>query len=363
VGKICDYQKNPDTLDLLRNYDATIYHVGNDYRFHFGTCTVLRRHPGIVVFHEYVLEDTFLGRARELKDDGLYLEELEACHGPVEKKRAESFMRRGEPPPQEDFPLDFPLNKRVAQSATGIIAHSEWSRARLEQIAPGVPTARISMPVKSISPALRRGWTKRDTLSQPVSLASLGLITPDKGLDQILRALSALKGELDFHYTLVGSENPYWDVREFIARHGLTEHVTITGHVALEEFERHIAGTDLAINLRSHTVGETSASLCRIMGMGVPAVVSDIGWFSEIPDECVTKVSPDNNFSGLQSELGRLIKDGTRRREMGERARDFVLTEHNIWRAAERYLDFVRRVIDHQKARSLSVPDAALEAS
>jgi len=41
--------------------------------------------------------------------------------------------------------MEFPLNLRVAQSAEGIIAHSEWSRARLAQIAPGVPTARISI--------------------------------------------------------------------------------------------------------------------------------------------------------------------------------------------------------------------------
>src|SRR5258708_292674 len=85
----------------------------------------------------------------------------------------------------------------------------------------------------------------------------------------------------------VGSENPYWDGRELIIQHGMTEHVTITGYVSLEEFARHIASTDLAVNLRSHTVGETSASLCRIMGLGIPAMVSDLGWFSEIPDDAV----------------------------------------------------------------------------
>ncbi|HSQ25342.1 MAG TPA: glycosyltransferase, partial [Pyrinomonadaceae bacterium] len=352
VGRIFNYQKTPEALERLKDYDAAIYHVGNDYRFHFGTCTVLRRYPGIVVFHEYVLEDTFLGRAREVNDMRPYLDELEACHGPAERARAEEFMRRGARPPQEEFPLDFPLNKRVAQSAEGIIAHSEWCRARLEQIAPGVPTTRINMPVKSINPALRRAWMRKDALHRPLSIASFGLMTPDKGLDQTLQALSALKEEFDFHYTLVGSENPYWDVRELIIRHGLSERVTITGRVSLEEFERHIASTDIAINLRGHTVGETSISLCRIMGIGVPAVVSDIGWFSEIPDGCVVKVTPINNFSDLQSRLRELIKDAAVRHRIGERARDFILSEHNIWRTAERYIDFTRSVIDGRKTRS-----------
>jgi glycosyltransferase involved in cell wall biosynthesis/2-polyprenyl-3-methyl-5-hydroxy-6-metoxy-1,4-benzoquinol methylase len=352
VGRIFDYQKSPGALELLKNYDAVIYHIGNDYRFHFGTCTVLRKHPGIVVFHEYVLEDTFLGRARETQDPRPYLDELEACHGPAERARAEAFMRRGEAPPQEDSPLDFPLNQRVAQSAEGIIAHSEWCRARLEQIAPGVPTARISMPVKTINPALRRAWMQKDGLHRPLAIASFGLMTPDKGFDQTLQALSALKDEFDFHYTLVGTENPYWDVREIIIRHGLGERVTITGHVSLEEFERYIASTDLAINLRNHTVGETSASLCRIMGLGVPAVVSDIGWFSEIPDGCVIKVTPANNFSDLESRLRELISDATLRSRTGDRARDFILSEHNIWRTAERYIDFTHSVIDGRKTRS-----------
>ena len=366
VGRIFDYQKDPAALKLLKNYDAAIYHVGNDYRFHFGTCTVLRRHPGIVVFHEYVLEDTFLGRAREVHDMHPYLDELEACHGSAERARAEAFMQRGAAPPQEDSPLDFPLNQRTAQSAEGIIAHSEWCRARLEQIAPGVPNARISMPVKSINPALRRAWMRKDGLHRPLAIASFGLMTPDKALTQTLQALSALKDEFDFHYTLVGSENPYWDVRQLIIRYGLSERVTITGHVSLEEFERQIAATDIAINLRGHTVGETSASLCRIMGVGVAAVVSDIGWFSEIPDGCVVKVTPANNFSDLQERLRELMADPALRTRTGDRARDFILSEHNIWRTAERYIDFTRRVVDGRKTRthgfSSGIPDQTIKS-
>src|SRR6266404_3843685 len=158
----------------------------------------------------------------------------------------------------------------------------------------------------------------------------------------------------DFHFTLVGAENAYWDVRELIIRHGLSEHVTITGHVSLEEFDRHIAETDIAVNLREYTVGETSASLCRIMGVGVPAVVSKIGWFSEVPDECVVKILPDENFvANLRSGLRKLMEDGSLRKRMGESAREFVMTEHNIWRTAERYIAFVREVIKRRRSTTL----------
>ncbi len=343
-----DYRKNPSALQKLSNYDAVFYHVGNDFRFHFGTCTVLREHPGIVVFHDYVLEDTFLGRAREVNDFEIYLDEMEACHGAAERARAAEFTRRGIPPPQEDTPLEYPLNLRTARSAEGIIAHSEWSRSRLAQIAPGIPTARIAMPVRVLNPTLRDAWMRKDPLRQFVSIASFGLITPDKGIDETLQALASLKDEFDFHYTLVGAENNFYDVRDSIIRHGMSQHVTITGYVSLEEFERYIAETDIAINLRAHTVGETSASLCRLMGIGIPAIVSDIGWFAELPDDCVVKVSPADKFAGLQSKLKTLIADANFRKHLSSNARDFVLTEHNAWRTAEAYIAFAREVIEHR---------------
>ncbi len=119
VADCFDYKQHPSALRQLKDYDAIFYHVANDYRFHYGTCTVLRGHPGIVVFHDFVLEDTFLGRAREINDFELYLDEMEACHGPAERVRAEEFIRRGIAPPQEDSPLRFPGHAHSAYRHAG----------------------------------------------------------------------------------------------------------------------------------------------------------------------------------------------------------------------------------------------------
>src|SRR6266508_2768947 len=47
-----DYQNDPTTLQSLGEYDAIVYHMGNDHRYHAGILEVARRHPGIVVFHD-----------------------------------------------------------------------------------------------------------------------------------------------------------------------------------------------------------------------------------------------------------------------------------------------------------------------
>src|SRR6476660_460579 len=269
--RVLDYRKTPAALESLSDYDAVIYHIGNDHRYHSGIIRALQRHPGIAVFHDFALQDFFLGLARQENSLSIYLDELEACHGKRESERAAEYLLRGAEPPHPVSGLDFPLNCRLANSAEGIIVHSEWSRERLAVIAPGTPIARINHHITSraaAAPVSSRGQETRAT----VNVASFGLITPEKGIERALRALSALREEFDFHYTLVGSADNFPGVYELIESYGLAERVTVTGFVDLEEFEQRIAESDIAINLRERPVGATSGSLCRIMAAGLPAI-------------------------------------------------------------------------------------------
>ena len=260
-----DYQRDTSVLDRLHHYDAVVYHMGNDHRYHAGIFDTMRKQPGVVVFHDFALQDFFLGLARDRGDVELYLAEVAACHGKGERIRAEGHLLRGSVPPQVATPLSFPLNCRAAMAAEGIIVHSQWSRARFAEMAPGVPLARIPMPVTGIHAdrVCQTGSTVEDDNGQPraVSIASFGLVTPDKGIELTLRTLARLSGEYDFQFTLVGAENSYFNVRDIVRDCGLSDRVRITGQVTLAEFERYISETDIAINLRQRTVGETSASL------------------------------------------------------------------------------------------------------
>src|ERR1051325_11139833 len=253
----------------LAGFDAIVYHVGNDHRYHTRIVETMRTVPGIAVFHDLALQDFFLGLARERKDLRVYLDEMSACHGQKERQLAEEHLRRGSVPPHVPAPLSYPLNCRLARDADGIITHSEWARARLES-ATAVAVKPINMTVSNGPTAqlARKGYGCR------VSIASFGLITPGKGIEQVLRVLATLRDEFDFHYTLVGADNSYFNVRALIDEFGIGDRVTITGHVSLAEFQQRIAQTDIALNIRERTVGETSASLCRIMAAGVPAIAA-----------------------------------------------------------------------------------------
>ncbi len=340
-----DYGRDPSVLQTLDEYDAVVYHMGNDHRYHAGVLEVARRHPGIIVFHDFALQDFFLGLAQERGRVEIYLEEVAACHGLDMTREAAGTLQRGGTPSLLARPLEFPLNCRLAQNANGIIAHSEWARSRFETLAPGVPVAHINMPIKS--PQMSHAANERDgAAGGAVQIANFGLITPGKGIEQVLRALSSLKSDHDFHYTLVGEPNSFFDVRALVRKFEMEDRVTITGHVRLDEFEQHIAATDIALNLRERTVGETSASLCRIMAAGIPAIVFDVGAFSELPNKAVVKIDHDE-YAGalLEAYLRRLIEDPNLRQRIGNNARAHILTEHNIERGAASYLAFIREVM------------------
>ncbi|MBV9927091.1 MAG: methyltransferase domain-containing protein [Acidobacteria bacterium] len=350
--EVRDYRRDPEALDSLGEFDAVVYHMGNDHRYHAGVFDAMRVHPGVVVFHDFALQDFFLGLARERGDMRVYLEEVGACHGEEARREAEEALARGAAPAAFARPLDFPLNCRLARGSEGIIVHSDWSRARFETVAPGVPVRRVRHHITpSAAESLPRGHrTARDT----VRIASFGLITPDKGIERALRALAALRDTYDFRYTLVGDPNAYFDVRALVRDCGLADRVEITGHVTLEEFESRIAETDIALNLRERTVGETSGSLCRIMAAGVCAVVSAVGWFGELPDDCVVKVEPGEHADELlRAYLARLVEDEPLRARLGANARRHVTAFHDIRKSAEGYLEFVREVAAARPRRRL----------
>jgi len=344
-----DYRSNPRTLDALVNYDAVVCQMGNNHRYHRGIYEVAMSIPSVVVFHDIAFQHFFLERAQELKDPAIYLDELEVSEGLQIRKEAEEAIGRGEAPPHYQNPLGFPMNFRLANQAEGIIVHSDWSRARLAPVAPTTPITKIDLAVEVPEMlSARRG----DESKQTLSIASFGFITGSKGLESAIRALAALKANHGFHYYLVGECDSYFDVDELTKLYGLHDCVSVTGFVDFKEFNRRIADTDIALNLRDQTVGETSASLCRLMSAGVPSIVSNIGWFSELPDDCVIKIDPGIDADLLLcAYLKELMENADLRMRVGANARQFMLEHHRLEQTAARYLEFIEFVISRRARR------------
>ncbi len=119
------------------------------------------------------------------------------------------------------------------------------------------------------------------------------------------------------------------------------------------------------LNLRYPTVGESSGTLLRSLGLGKAVMVSEIGSFQEFPDDVCLKVPVGAGEEDLIFEyLNLLVSRPEVARALGERAQGYVATECN-W---ERWSRAVRGVSGsggegQGMARSATMPSAAERAS
>jgi hypothetical protein len=120
-----------------------------------------------------------------------------------------------------------------------------------------------------------------------------------------------------------------------------------------------MAATDLAVNLRFPTGGETSHTCLRLLGLGRPVLVSDAGWFAEIPDSCCAKVPTDAlEEPTLDALLEALLGSSELRAALGENARRWALREHSVEAAVEAYAALVAELAESRPspARPLAPP-------
>ena len=126
-----------------------------------------------------------------------------------------------------------------------------------------------------------------------------------------------------------------------------------------------IADSDVLVNLRSPTMGETSAMVVRALSLGKPLVVSDVGWFSELPDEVAVKVPVDDRETeALVHALERLAGDTAYRERMRKAASDWARREHDLDRAADLYVAALEESLglrDVERAVMGDVASAAAE--
>ncbi len=98
-----------------------------------------------------------------------------------------------------------------------------------------------------------------------------------------------------------------------------------------------MAACDVLVNLRYPTMGETSGSVMRALSLGKALVVSDVGWFAELPDDVVLKV-PVDEFEVPMLEAAMVFAVEHKER-LGATARAYVERQHALSRVADAYVE------------------------
>ena len=317
-----------------RGADVCLYHVGNNPDAHAWIVDALRRHPGVVVLHDFVLHHLVAGMTVGRRDGHAYLDLMEREHGVVGRLLAHGVLDKRIPPLWESRPEEFPLASFVLEHATGLIVHSHTvaDAARAAGYDGRIwIVPHPAWPVPEVAPE-RRG--------QGVVVGCFGVVNSSKRIPELLEAFARLRLRgTDRTLLLVGPTSPGFDLDRRLQRLGLAgDGLVREGWVDELRLWALMAGADVCVNLRCPTMGETSGSVIRAMSLGKPLVVSDVGWFAELPAGVALKIPVDDGETdALAAGLELLVAREDVRAEMGRAALELARREHDLERVADLY--------------------------
>jgi glycosyltransferase involved in cell wall biosynthesis/SAM-dependent methyltransferase len=325
-------------------HDIPVYHIGNNPWHGFAYETALR-YPGVVVMHEANLHHLIADLTIKRGDWDAYLAEAELNGGATALEYAKRARTLTVGPDYEGVAM----TRRLLDASRGLVVHSEF--VAREMRAQGFAGPIATIPHGAWIPRTERNTTRRSLGldEQTPLIGAFGYLKPYKRIPESLRALRRLvKLDPTVRMILVGEPHPEFPVEQLIRTLGLSEHVRVLGFTPIEKFVDYIGACDIVLNLRYPTVGETSGSLTRALGLGKAVIVSDVGSFAELPDDVCLKVPTHPERTHEEEDfifeyLSVLVSRPDLAQAMGARAKQWVARECNWSVVADRYVGFLNQ--------------------
>jgi glycosyltransferase involved in cell wall biosynthesis len=329
--------------------DVALYHVGNDPDAHGWIIDALRRRPGVVVLHEFVLHHLISGITLGRGNARGYFDAMERDLGVTGRLLALGVADNLLPLLWETQPERFPLAGVVLDLAEGLIVHSHYVERRAREAGYDGPVWRVPHPAWPDTPV-----APAEITGDPL-IGCFGYLNANKRVPQLLEAFSVLRRRRPgARLLLVGAAGERFDLERRLERLGLSgDAIVRENYVPEERLWSLMAACDVLVNLRSPTMGETSGSVIRGLALGKPMLVSDVGWFAELPDGVALKIPVDEHEVPTIAAALELAADHAT--ELGDAARAYVHREHDLARSADAYTAALE-----QAAGGEAVADAVL---
>lgn len=321
----------------------TVYQLGNS-DFHRTAFSRALTSPGIAVLHDTVLHHGRLAALLRGRRAGDYRRLMRQLYG-QDGERVARDIGSGRQVELEQFPLI----EDVIDASRLVVVHSEFARERVLERRPHASVLCVPMGVPL--PALIPQHAARQALGLPQSafiVASVTHVNPFKRLPVVLRALRQLRDRIpELILVVAGSVAPGIDLARQARAYGVSDRVMLLGYVSDDQARLVARASDVCINLRYPSAGETSASLLRLLGAGRPVLVTNDRSTDEYPRDAVVPVDVGLLEVELVAEfLHLLYRDERLRAETGLAARRFIEAEHGIARMAQGYREAVRLAFD-----------------
>jgi phosphatidylinositol alpha-1,6-mannosyltransferase len=231
--------------------------------------------------------------------------------------------------------------RRIGEKTDVVTFVSRYTRARfstafgpragLEHLPSGVDTERFRP-----DPEARAELRARYRLGERPTVVCVSRLVPRKGQDVLIRALPAIRRQVDGAALVIVGGGPYLPTLKRLARRtGVAEHVTFAGGVPYAELPAHYAMADVfAMPCRTRGVGLDVEGLGIVFleasAAGVPVVAGYSGGAPETVRDNETGLVVDGRaVDHVAGAVGGILADPDRAAAMGAVGREWVTTH---WR-------------------------------
>jgi glycosyltransferase involved in cell wall biosynthesis len=333
-------------------FDRVLYHFGNS-DMHKHMFELIRRHPGIVVLHDFFLSNALDTIERDGYLPQGYLSNLYDSHG---YSGLLQYHQIGRNPSI----WKYPLNKAVLDHASGVIVHSEFSRQlAIDWYGPAAANGWRTVPLLRGKPPSSGGTDARAAARARLKLkddeflvCSFGMLGVTKLNEQLLDAFlaSPLAANRRCKLVFVGQNVPgrYGaTLTDKIARSVAARRIAITGFTSPDAYAGYLAACDAAVQLRSSTRGESSAAVLDCLLWGVPTIVNAHGSSAAIRPDVLLKLPDQFTTAELSAALVQLHGDSTLRAGLSQRAQALMEAEHAPGHVGQLYFDAIEHLAVH----------------
>jgi len=345
---VISWKDDEEVWVALSRADLVVYQIGDNFDFHEGCVHWLPRAPGVVCLHDFFVGHLFYAWSQQPVHKHRAEVILERWYG---KSTAEKFFKY---PDNAAFILGTkdtaPLTEWIVSQALGVVTHSEWGAPRVRRSCPGpvrvVPLAYDAPGVSSVSSP------HAAPLFGQFNLLTIGYINQNKRVAKVIEAIAASQLlRQNVVYRLVGHVEPHEALRLSALANGLRVRLVISGEVSDAGLAQAVNEADAISCLRWPSLEAASASAIEAMLFAKATMVTDTGFYREISDDCVEKISMENEVDNIGHALQRFYDAPDLRQRMGERARRFALETYS----ADRYArELVAMSDTAQKVRPLA---------
>lgn len=356
LGAVTDaveiYQEFTTETHAWAEKALNVYNIGNSV-MHQGIVSRAMEQPGVVILHDISLLELGLAHARERPEFDLQEMVINEYGADAGKLFSHLYYEKtyrwcGDSQEQYDqFITSYPLFETFTANALGIIVHSDYALQRVKTRYNG-PVIKLDLPYKAlVGPPSDRQFTR------PLEIIFCGHAGPNRRLRQFFSAWAKVSQPNFFRLSVYGNINKVEELMAQATELGLAELIEIVGFVDDEVLDQAIASAHLALNLRNPTVGEASAGQLRYWSQGIASIVSDVGWYSELPDDVVLKVSPDSEQEGLISIMENILSGKQGLLDIGMAGYRYLQSHHSVERYIESMSEYLPSVIENRFVSSV----------